>query len=55
MKTKITLLIGAVALITLSFTFASVDTPKASNTHHDLAKIQNDQPVGGIISDEVVK
>lgn len=54
MKTKITLLIGAVALVTLSFTFANVETPinkdSQNNTSTSVAT-----PIGGIVADEVVR
>ena len=54
MKTKITLLIGAVALVTLSFTFANVNT-KAPQQEQNIANSTVSTPVGGIMSDEVVK
>ncbi len=54
MKTRITLLIGAVALITLSFTFAGVDSqtakPEAKAVNSDI-----ETPVGGLLADEVAK
>lgn len=55
MKTKITLLIGAVALITLSFTFTTVDISKSKV--QDSAQNSNEltSPVGGIVVDEVVQ
>lgn len=53
MKTKITLLIGAVALVTLSFTFASVDQPVQRT--EAVAQGNFAAPVGGMIADEVVK
>lgn len=54
MKTKLTLIIGAVALVTLSFTFSSVDSPK-NQKHPNLTTNHVETPVGGIVSDEVVK
>jgi hypothetical protein len=54
MKTKITLFIGAVALVTLSFTFANVKTPHNSPVQAT-TKSAISAPVGGIVSDEVVK
>jgi hypothetical protein len=53
MKTKIILLIGAVALVTLSFTFSNVEKPIKSSVHVSLTNAST--PVGGIIADEVVK
>jgi hypothetical protein len=53
MKTKILLFIGAVALVTLSFTFASVETPKQQKATHDSANASSQ--IGGLVSDEVVK
>jgi hypothetical protein len=54
MKTRITLLIGAVALITLSFTFANVDTSKEYQVNES-ANLELTAPVGGIIADEVIR
>lgn len=54
MKTKITLLIGAVALVTLSFTFANVDK-HAVKSPTELTHSNHSAPVGGLIADEVVK
>lgn len=55
MKTKIILLIGAAALVTLSFTFANVDTSKNPKPVETVATSHLIAPVGGILSDEVVK
>lgn len=55
MKTKITLFIGAVALVTLSFTFANVDNTQISKAQDSRSTSQGDSPIGGIMSDEVVK
>jgi hypothetical protein len=55
MKTKISFFIAAVALVTLSFTFVKVDSP---STKIDMAPSPGTSvitPVGGIISDEVIK
>jgi hypothetical protein len=54
MKTKLTLLIGAVALVTLSFTFANVDNQTAKQDVN-IENSSTSSPVGGIMSDEVVK
>lgn len=54
MKTKITLLIGAVALVTLSFTFASIDAPLKKDSQK-MSNISVSEPVGGFISDDVAK
>lgn len=52
MKTKIMLLIGGVAILTLSFTFANVEPsknkPEQRVTH-------SSSQIGGLVSDEVVK
>lgn len=54
MKSKIILLIGAVALVTLSFTFAQVGapTPKAAST---VDYSNGSEPVGGFVSLEITK
>ena len=54
MKTKITLLIGSIALITLSFTFATVEEPSKIEATNATASA-NLQPVGGLFADEVVE
>lgn len=54
MKTKITLLIGAVALVTLSFTFANVDK-RAVKSPTEQTHSNHSAPIGGLIADEVVK
>lgn len=54
MKTKVILFIGAVAVVTLSFTFASVDNPSPKVESLTTNTISNGQ-VGGFISDTVVK
>jgi hypothetical protein len=54
MKTKITLLIGAVALVTLSFTFANVEKTARKDTQiHPTTSVST--PVGGLVSDEVAR
>ena len=52
MKTKITFLIASIALVTLSFTFASVKEPKLDETPARV--IDNSAPVGGLYADDVV-
>jgi hypothetical protein len=51
MKTKITLLIALVALVTLSFTFAGIDKP--AQDANKVAVAQSEQPVGGLYADIV--
>ena len=53
MKTKIFIVLMAVALVTLSFTFVSVKNPKTT----DMASppSMDAGPVGGIFADEVVE
>lgn len=53
MKTKILIALAAVALVTLSFTFVSVNNPKTAElaTH----SMNDAGPVGGIFADEVVE
>lgn len=53
MKTKITLLISAVALVTLSFTFANIDSP-APKTPEKVAATAS-EPIGGFMADDVVE
>lgn len=53
MKTKISLLAGAVALVTLSFTFANVNKPVSKETSKIIAN--HSEPVGGLFADEVVE
>jgi hypothetical protein len=53
MKTKITILVSAIALITLSFTFANVDTPR--NTQEKAITTSSQTPVGGLLADQVEK
>lgn len=55
MKTKITLLIGAVALVTLSFTFANVESIQQNKPQNVTSDTQVESPIGGLMSDEVVK
>lgn len=54
MKAKIFFFIAAVALVTLSFTFASVQGPHELTTSQAV-NTQASGQVGGLISDEVVK
>ncbi len=54
MKTKIILLISAVALVTLSFTFAGIQAP--SQKAVEKANLtSNSEPVGGFMGDEVTR
>jgi hypothetical protein len=53
MRTKIILVLGAVALITLSFTFST--NPATANNSHEITTVQPAHEVIGFISDEVVK
>jgi hypothetical protein len=52
MKTRIILLIGAAALVTLSFTFAG-GNKSASKSESPTAVTSNAQPVGGLYADIV--
>ena len=54
MKTKILLFIGAVALVTLSFTFANVQKP-AHRPNNVTANATPSSQIGGLVSDAVVK
>ena len=54
MKTRITLFLALVALITLSFTFASVDTRNHKQAEN-INSASASTPVGGLVADEVVK
>jgi hypothetical protein len=54
MKTKIILLIGAVALVTLSFTFGVSESP-SKHVHQNVTVSADSAPVGGFIADEIVK
>ena len=55
MKTKLTLVIAAVALLTLSFTFASVKEPIKTKVDSSLSPtISQTEPVGGLIAEDVV-
>lgn len=51
MKTRIFLLISAVALVTLSFTFASRNTVKVEKTSAPTTA-QYSEPVGGFVSED---
>lgn len=53
MKTKISLLIGAVAIVTLSFTFVNNSSPTKELVEQ--TNTSNSAPVGGFVSDEIVK
>jgi hypothetical protein len=54
MKTKLTLLLGVVALVTLSFTFANVNSNESKKVQI-VAASNNSTPIGGIVADEVIK
>jgi hypothetical protein len=54
MKTKITVLIGAVALVTLSFTFSSNDSA-SKKSEQKMTSSSDTAPIGGFIADEIVK
>lgn len=54
MKTKALLLVGAVALVTLSFTFVSATNSKANKVKSSSAA-QQEAPVGGLGAEEVVR
>jgi hypothetical protein len=52
MKTKILILVGSAAIVTLSFTFVKV------NKNHTTGKVSqatSQSPVGGFASEEIVK
>lgn len=53
MKTKISVLLAIVALVTLSFTFANVSEPASANTQEAISSVS--APVGGIILEDVAK
>jgi len=53
MKTKITLLLAAVALTTLSFTFASIDKPLDKDTKKT-STLNHSEPVGGLFAEDAV-
>lgn len=55
MKTKITLLIAAVALVTLSFTFSNVNKPLNKEATQNTSSASVSEPVGGLFVDTVVK
>ncbi len=54
MKTKALLLVGAVALVTLSFTFVSKGSDKSS-LQSAPATIDQSAPVGGTLAGEIVR
>lgn len=53
MRTKIFIALIAVALVTLSFTFVSVNNPKT--TELATQPLNDAGPVGGIFADEVIE
>ena len=54
MKTKISLAIALVALITLSFTFVSVEST-SGKVNQNVSASGNSAPAGGFIADEMIK
>ena len=54
MKTKLTLLLGTIAVVSLSFTFVSVDS-KDQPVSKPSNQTDTSAPIGGIISDEVIR
>ena len=55
MKTKITLLIAIVAVLTLSFTFAGIQEPMKSIEPQNSSSMSVSEPIGGLFVDEVVE
>jgi cell division protein FtsL len=55
MKTKIILLLSAVALLTLSFTFVSVKTADKKELQNNITSSATSAPIGGLYVDEVVE
>ena len=53
MKTKVILFIGAVAVVTLSFSFAGVSQPTNELNKANSATANNVEPVGGLYADVV--
>lgn len=53
MKTRITLLIASVALVTLSFTFVGGQNDARKMQEHPKSTVVT--PIGGILADEVVR
>jgi hypothetical protein len=54
MKTKALLLVGTVALVTLSFTFVNTSKGKVTNSQAGKGTVQ-EAPVGGLAAEEVVR
>lgn len=54
MKTKIILFLGAVALVTLSFTFSSLNSVAPQHTE-TATRTAESAPVGGIVADQIVR
>lgn len=54
MKTKISLLFAAAALVTLSFTFVNLESP-SKKVDQNLTNSNNSAPIGGFIADEIIK
>jgi hypothetical protein len=57
MKTKTIILLGAVALVTLSFTFATVKKEASSNTAATTAPqhTATSEPIGGFAAEALMK
>ncbi len=55
MKTKISLILAAVALVTLSFTFVNVSPESSAKPTNTMVNQTSEAPIGGLIEDEVVK
>ena len=53
MKTKVILFVIAVAVVTLSFTFAGVHTPSQKVDTTTAAAESHNEPIGGMFADEV--
>ena len=52
MKTKILMLIGLVAVVTLSFTFSNSNQQEKKNSVKTAEFRKNSEPVGGFISED---
>lgn len=53
MKTKVILFLGAIALVTLSFTFAGVNKPAKAPVMKSTTETTSAQPAGGLYADVV--
>jgi hypothetical protein len=52
MKTKLTIILALVALVTLSFTFASNNKQVAVKKSAETTQQANDEPAGGFVSED---